>query len=312
MKICYYPRYGIEGGSSRARVYLIQKKLLEWGIDAFLMSAPFTADIIVFQKTFSKFHCDVARQAKKKGIKIVFDLDDDYKAEGMINLSDIVTCDSWGLVRVAQSRVRRKIDGRVILNPIDYIREPLPKRIHQKKEILDIVYFANPNNFRAFSNCRPALEQLRKEGFKLNLTLIGGRSLAHIFQYSNPFKNFPVKHIPWSLKTFSENLRKFDISILPQAWDWKGPCKQVDSCAHQVPAVVEKIPPNEFLYKKAGLEEYLAGSKEEWYRAIKKLFDHKERNRFVEKVHPIVWKEFSIDKIAKDWLSLFEELVKCK
>lgn len=309
MKICYYPRYGIEGGSSRCRVYYIQEKLLEWGIDAYLQSAPFSADIIVFQKTYEKFHCEIARKAKRKGIKIVFDLDDDYKCPEMINLADVVVCDSWGLVKFAQSQVKKKIDGRVILNPVDYIKKPLPRRRHVKKENLEIVYFANPNNFIAFKNCKRAMRRLREEGVNYSLTLIGGKSLRHIYQYTDIFKDFQVNHIPWNLKTFSEELRKFDLSILPQAWDWKGPCKQTDSCAHNVPAVCEDIPPNRELYEKAGLTEYLAGTEEEWYKGVKKLLDPEERNRFLDKVLPLVWKLRSHERIARQWLDLFEELL---
>jgi len=310
MKVCYYPRYDIRGGSSRCRAYYIQQKLLEMGIDAYIQSAPFTADLIVFQKTYEAPYCNIARKAKEKGIKIVFDLDDDYKSAEMINLADAVVCDSWGLVRFAQSQVKKKIKGRVIRNPVDYIKEPLPRRIHKKSDNLDLVYFANPANFKAFVNCRSAMERLRKEGYRYSLTLIGGSSLGHIYKYSNPFENFAVEHIPWSLKTFSKELRHFDFSILPQAWSWKGPAKQTESVAHNVPAVCEKIEPNVELYKRSGLMGYLAGKEEEWYSTSKKLFNPKERNRFLDKVLPVVWKTRSHEGITKEWLALFEELLR--
>jgi len=309
MKICYYPRYDINGGSSRCRAYYIQQRLLKWGVDAYITSAPYTADVIVFQKTYEKPYLEIARKAKEKGIKMVFDLDDDYLAKDMIELVDVVVCDSQGLVDFAQNQTMKKIDGRVILNPVDYIKEPLQQRKHTKKNGLNLVYFANPANFKAFVNCRKGMERLRKEGFKYNLTLLGGRNLAHIRKYGDPFKGFKVNHVPWSLKTFSLELRKFDFSILPQAWDWKGPAKQTESVAHNVPAVCEKIQPNESLYRDAGLMEYLAGTQDEWYRAAKKLFNPRERNGFLDKVLPVVWKKRSHDGITREWLDLFEELV---
>ena len=309
MKICYYPRYGMDGGSSRCRAYYIQMKLLEMGIDAWVQSAPYAADLIVFQKTYEKAYCDVARNAKMKGIKIVFDLDDDYKAPEMIDLADVVVCDSWGLVKFAQSQVKKKIDGRVILNPVDYIREPLPRRVHTKKENLSLVYFANPANFKAFMNCRSAMEKLRAGGYSYELTLIGGMNLGHIEKYTNAFKNFKVNHRPWNLKTFSKEVQEFDFAILPQAWDWKGPAKQTEAVAHNLPAVCEKIEPNESLYKEAGLLEYLAGTELEWFEACKRLFDPEERNRFCNKVLPVVWKRRSHEAITREWLALFEELV---
>jgi len=309
LRICWYPRYDMKGGSSRCRAYYIQQKLLEWGHDAYIMSAPFAADILVFQKTYERAYLDIARKAKEKGIPIVFDMDDDYRCKDMLELADVVVCDSQGLVDFCQNQTSKKLDGRVIRNPVDYIKKPLPRRKHTKKTDFELVYFANPANFKAFINCRPALERLRKEGYKYSLTLIGGQNLQHIYRYSNPFQGFPVNHIPWNLKTFSNNLRKFDIAILPQAWDWKGPAKQTEAVAHNVPAVCEKIKPNEELYKAADLLEYLAGTDEEWYKAIKKLFDPEERNKFLDKVLPVVWRMRSHDEISKQWLELFQELV---
>jgi len=307
-KICYYPRYDIRGGSSRCRAYYIQQKLVEMGVDAYLQSAPYTSDVIVFQKTYEKPYVNIARKAKEKGIKIVFDLDDDYQSAEMIKIADVVVCDSQGLVDFAQGQVRKKIDGRVILNPVDYIKKPLPKRIHKKKNNLRFVYFANPANFKAFLNCRGAMERLREEGYKYSLTLLGGNSFKHIQKYGDPFKGFKVEHIPWALDTFSKNLQTFDIAILPQAWDWKGPAKQTEAVAHNLAAICEKIQPNESLYKEADLMEYLAGTEEEWYQATKKLFDPKERSLFCEKVLPVVWKRRSHEQITKEWLSLFREL----
>lgn len=309
MRICYYPRYGIDGGSSRCRAYYIQRKLLEWGIDAYIASAPFSADIIVFQKTYEKHYCEIARKAKAKGIKIIFDLDDDYKSADMIALAHIVVCDSKGLVKFAQDQVTKKIDGRVIRNPVDYITKPLPRRVHTKKDNLELVYFANPANFKAFANCREAMEKLRKDGYNYELTLIGGKDLNHIKRYGDPFGTFRVKHIPWKLETFSKTLQTFDFSILPQAWDWKGPAKQSESTAHGVPAVCEKIEPNVDLYKSAKLMEYLAGTTDEWYEACRRLFDPAERNRFLDRILPVVWKKRSHDGITKEWLRLFEEVL---
>lgn len=304
LKICFYPRYDMNGGSSRCRAYYIQQKLLEWGHDAFLMSAPYTADVIVFQKTYENPYCEIARKAKEKGIKIVFDMDDDYRCKEMLELADVVVCDSQGLVDFCQNQTTKKLNGRVIRNPVDYIKEPLPRRIHKKKKVLDIVYFAHPVNLKAFANCAPALKRLKEEGFKFNLYYIAGQRKDEYFRGFNP------KWIRWKLSTFSESLRKFDISVLPQAWNWKGPAKQTESVAHNVPAVCEKILPNEELYKLADLEKYLASTDEEWYRAIKKLFKTKERNHFLDKVLPVVWKYRSHEYITQQWLDLFYEVLK--
>lgn len=304
LRICYYPRYDRKGGSSRCRAYMIQEKLLEWGHDAYLMSAPYAADIIVFQKTYETPYLKIARKAKEKGIRIIFDMDDDYQCKEMLELADIVVCDSQGLVDFCQNQTKKKLDGRVIRNPVDYIKKPLPRRIHENKGPVKIVYFAHPVNLKAFANCAPALKRLKKEGNEFTLTYIAGKRKDELF------KGFEVQWIKWSLETFSENLRQFDFSILPQAWNWKGPAKQTESVAHNVPAVCEDILPNRELYKWAGLENYLASTDEEWYEAIKKLFNAKERNKFLDKVLPVVWKYRSLEYITKKWLNLFYEVLK--
>lgn len=307
LKISYWPRYDIKGGSSRARCYYIQQMLLKMGHDAYLMSAPYSADVIVFQKTYEPFFLKIATEAKKRGIPIVFDMDDDYKCKDMLELADAVVCDSQGLVNFCQGQTHKKLNGRVILNPVDILKRPLPRRIHEEKEIIEIGYFAHPVNLKAFKNCAPALKKLRAEGMKFNFTYIAGR------QVPEAFRGFEVNWKQWSLDTFSENLRKFDICVIPQAWDWKGPCKQTDACAHNVPAICEKIQPNEGLYKTAGLTEYLAKTDEEWYSAIKKLMKAKERNLFLDKVLPVIWKTRSHEAITQEWLDLFYEVIKkCK
>lgn len=309
LKICYYPRYDISVGSSRCRCYFIVDQLREEGHEVYLQSAPFEADIVVFQKTYEKWYCELAKEVKAKGIPIVFDMDDDYQCKDMLELSDAFVCDSQGLVDFCQKQTTKKLNGRVILNPVDYIKEPLPKRIHTKKDNLEIVYFAGAANFKAFKNCRSALEKLRKEGYNFNLTILGGNSWEQIMQYApDIFKGFTISYEPWIYETFSQRLQEFDFAILPQAWDWKGPAKQTESVSHNIPAVCEKIEPNEKLYRDAGLMEYLAGTEDEWYSAIKKLFDPAERNRFLDKVLPIVWRDRSKKKITQEWIKLFEEL----
>jgi len=298
MKICYYPAYSIESGSSRQRVFYIADKLREWGHEVWFQSVPFLADIIVIQKTTSPI--DIARKAREKGIPVVFDYCDPGPWNEMINLATVVTADSQGLLDMYN--VGKK--GRVMLNPIDLLDNPLPKRIHKKKTDLDLVYFAFSANLGAFRNCRGALERLRKEGHKFSFTYISGN------RNESPFIGFEHSYLQWNYSSFSKDLQSFDIAVIPQEYEWKGPNKLVDACAHNVPAVCQKNPPNIGVYKEAGLLEYLASTDEEWYNSIKKLFDPEERNKFLDKVLPVIWKRHSKDARARNWENLFKELVK--
>lgn len=299
LKICYYPAYSIESGSSRQRVFYIAEKLKEWEHEVWFQSAPFLADIIVIQKTMTPLN--VAFEAKKRGIPVVFDYCDQGSWYDMIKLANIVTTDSQGLLD--QYNVK---SGRVIVNPIDLLKEPLPRRIHKKEKGLDLVYFAFSANLGAFKNCRGALERLRKEGYNFTFTYISGS------RNENPFQGFDHNYLPWKYDTFSSDLQKYDIAIIPQEYDWKGPNKQTDACAHNLPAVCERTLPNKELYELAGVPEYLAKSEDEWYNGIKKLFDPKERNAFLDKVLPVVWGIRSLDYITKQWETLFEETIRNK
>ena len=60
-------------------------------------------------------------------------MDDDYKCKEMLELADVVVCDSLGLVKFCKKQTKRKLDGRVIRNPIDYIKTPIPRRIYTKE-----------------------------------------------------------------------------------------------------------------------------------------------------------------------------------
>lgn len=298
LKICYYPAYGIESGSSRQRVFYIAEKLREWGHEVWFQSAPLMADVIIVQKLIDIL--PIVKEARSRGIPIVFDYCDPGPWDGMIKEANIVTADSQGLLD--QYHVESK--GRVVLNPIDLLEKPLLRRNHTKTTGLDIVYFAFPVNLGAFAHCKGVLERLRKEGYDFTFTYISGG------QTEKPFQGFDHKFVQWNYETFSQELQKYDIAIIPQEYDWKGPNKQVDACAHNVPAVCERTLPNTALYQEAGLEEYLAKTEDEWYNAIKKLMDPEERNKFLDKVGPVVWKKHSRDAIVKDWLNLFKELIK--
>lgn len=299
--ITYYPRYPIIVASSRLRVYFIQRFLLERGIDAKIASSPFASDLVVFQKTFSSFHLKLNQELRRKGIKTIFDLDDPYPNQ-MLKLANLVTVDSEERKIWVESLVGEKRKIRVIEDPIDYIKKPLAKRIHVKKENLRIVFFGHPNNLKCIRVCKEALRKLREKR-RFTLDYISGE------ERPREFEGLEVRHVMWRYGTFSKILRTYDLAILPQIEKEKSSTKLNQAIAHNLPVVASPIPSYSKIGKATSTLDFLPKTNEEWLEALERMFNPEERNKYLDKTLDWVWRNYGVEKIGKDWLNLFEELL---
>jgi len=304
MKITYYPAYDITAGSSRLRCYWIQQELLNRGIDARLQSSPFTSDIIVFQKIFTPYCINLAKKAKNRKIKIIFDLDDAFpRSKPMIKLADIVVNASEGLGDYIRKLTNDDtIKTRLIRDPVDYIKQPLPKRKHTKDDNLQIAFYSHPVNLPTISLCKDPIIQLQDE-YDLTLVYISGQRRDEFFVGLN------YRYEQWDLKTFSKKLRKYDLAVIPQIYPWKTRCKQVQAITHNLPCVCSNTPPFYDLSSNTNTTSYLCKTKDDWFKAIKLLLNPKNRNLFLEKTLDWTWKHHNLKYITDQWIKLFEDLL---
>lgn len=310
LKVVYYPNnQSINTGSSRQRVFLIQSWLLEHGVEAWISSAPFQADIMVIQKTCSSEILEIMREAKRLGIITIFDEDDLYWCE-CAKEADYITVDTEEKITWLQSQTNKKLKYKVVKDLLDYLKKPLPIRIHEEKETLEILMFANPENLGNFNECEEALLELKKRGKKFNFTYLSGSP------ENRPSYHFPeelnAKWIPWSLETYSENLQKFDLALAPQRIAQKGPGKMIEAIGHNLAVVGSAIPSVKEWAKETRNEEFICNTTEEWVSALEKMWDPKIRNAQLERTLSWIWKNRSIDIIGQAWLDFFTTIMKEK
>lgn len=311
MKITFFPfQPCCETGSSRVRVYWLSRYLAEQGIEshANYHRAPpvdvdhiLDSDILVFQKTFSEPWIRLAEKAKEKGAKIVFDQVEKEETTRMHGLADMLTTDSTKLKEWYHS-LNPGVETRVIEDCIAYLKSPLPPRRHTKNEDLKIAYFVSPSMMDNILVCHNALKKLEKRQ-NYELIIIAGsldRTLLGRLKY---------EHWKWSVEGFTGLLRKCDLAILPQKWNWKGGNKMVQAVTHNLPTVSSDTPAYRSIAEATGTEEYLCTKPDEWLEALEAMFDPDVRNRFIDKTTGYVWDNYNLDSIGRRWIGLFEELM---
>ncbi len=307
MEIVFYPQRFERGcGSSRLRAFRIQEWLLKQGIDARIASAPFSADIIYFQKICSREHYSLTLQAQNKGIKTLFDIDDRYLCPCMTRV-DWITPDTAARGEWLQQQFKIPLKLKTMWTVLDYIEKPLPSRVHKEKEILDIIFFAFPANLGNIKQCEEALEILRKKGRKFTFTYLSGdpsRQPNHPF-----FKSWKVRWIPWKYETYTETLRKFDLALCPQELYEKSADKLNEAITHNVAAIGSANGPGKIWAELSGNKEFVCTTTEEWVEALDKMWNADVRNAQLKRTIPWAWKYHSMDAIGKYYLKFFKEIL---
>lgn len=316
MKIYYFTNGGFSTGSARCRAYRIAKYLNDMrGVEsAFSRDEPYThtwrgsfgpldADIVIYQK--QQEPVDIARKARAKGVKVIFDMSDlmGSKFIDIINLADALTANTKGVLQSSLDQTNNKVKTRILRDIVDYLYKPLPARIHTKTSNLKIVFQARPENLGTIRLARDALIRLKKK-MDYEFTYISGISVKKpLFEQLDP------RWIQWKYDTFSEEMQKYDIAIAPNTIMTKGRVKVKDAVTHNLAVVSSKYPANWSLAVDTKTEEFCCANPDEWYNALMKMIDPKVRNDYMSKVLPYMWKEHSVETIGTRWYELFKELL---
>lgn len=216
MNITFITEYSIDIASTRSRILALDNFLKTKGIDSCINGNIEHADVVVFQKGDRRFLFRNFVKSKKLGKFIVFDVDDWYDNgyfDFFIKWADLVFVGSEFL-KTQWSYLNEKIY--VLDDPLDVLdlNLPLPKYdLHR----CNIGWFGNITNL-------PVLKDTKLK----NVTTItkGG-------------------DIEWSLDTIDENIRKFDLIVLPQdktkSGSAKGNCRMLKSIYLGVPVLVSDL-----------------------------------------------------------------------
>lgn len=115
-------------------------------------------------------------------------------------------------------------------------------------------------------------EELLARYPQLEVRVIGGR-------YTPPSRNGRIKNLPWSLERELEDLRAFDIGIMPlrdDEWErYKCGFKALLYMSMRLPVVCSPVGVNNFIVEE-GVNGFLARSEEEWIEKISSLVESPE------------------------------------
>jgi hypothetical protein len=176
--------------------------------------------VLVFQKRQSGRDHMLARLAKEKGIKVVYDLTDplwwfdpqQVLAEPMIDIADAVVVSSKGLF----AEVSLRKDKNVFLIPDRMAPDFHPTTAeHSDHNPVVLVWFGIAQNRAALAGWIPVLPYLAYHGLQFELRIIDEKSHEPIGLGGDTRQPFKTAYVPWTLESFHAQVSACDIALLP-------------------------------------------------------------------------------------------------
>lgn len=304
----------MDTASSRIRVYSFQKILAKRGIPSTCGYSP-KAGVFFFQKKVSAKNIWLARLARATGKIIIYDVDDSGQDLWawvpksnflkMAGIAHAVTVCSSEQLKILKSEIHIGEKGFIIPNAIDYFPEAPVKLKQIKREKLQIVWFGNRRNFtHLFEKYVNVLLKIPDAEI---YAILANKDIPKLSSL-HPRVNF----LPWNLDSFTSVLQQFDIACLMHDGDIydmaKGNNKMIAAITWGVPAVVSRTPEYERTAKEAGIEDALFSNEKELAFAIERLREPAAREKYLEKAQGPVWKLYSPEVIAGQFLDLVKKI----
>nr|WP_172624088.1 glycosyltransferase [Rhodanobacter glycinis] len=153
----------------------------------------------------------------------------------------------------------------VVPTVVDHTRY-LPRHAKRDPEVFNVGWIGSPSSVKCLKAIEQPLAALAKEG-RVRLSVIGG--------VTAPIEGVEVINIPWGEATEVENIRRFDVGIMPLPDDpWtRGKCafKLIQYMACGVPVVGSPVGANcDVITPTCGI---LANSDHEWLEAFRLVRD---------------------------------------
>lgn len=283
-------------GSSRIRVF----RLLQYfPNNVFYKVGRYTdlnCDILFIQKIADQECLDLAAKAKVKGIKVVYDIDDDFGVykdmdeTKMCKLADLIITDMPERAAYLNNICTTPI--KILPPALDYLNSKEDK-IALKDNMTNLVSFGNLRNILPIEKYFDAAPP------HLNKYYIG----EVILQFNHKYQ-----HIHWDLYNFINELKKFDLCILvhPENDDStrKSNNRLVVCMALGLPTIVSKTNSYYHTLKEIGLEFLVCEQPNKLKDIITRLEDPITRQVVSEKFRDYAWAHYAPRKISSQLLAL--------
>ncbi len=217
-------------------------------------------DLIYIQKKADEKTIKIAKKAKKLGVPIVYDCDDNpYSKPGkdrvaMLKLADVVTCDT--IPRGEQIKKAAGVGYTVIPETLDYFEQLKPMDVRWPVKSM-VTFGNNSGSVNAVKYMKHSPVTCRH----INSKNIDGAG----------------KFVKWSYNTFIRDLCESEICILIHGDDRKSNLKLLVCMYIGLPTIVSNTTAFRDVYKKIGLEWLIAKSAGDVGGIVHKLMDTSNR-----------------------------------
>lgn len=291
------PSGGYNGASSRLR-YFRRKAYMPSDIVWNDYGGALNCDVLYVQKRANMI--DLIKEAKNKGISVVYDTDDGdgIRRKGddtpIFPLVDVITTDS-----VQRAEKFRKItDTHVIVVPdgIDYL-EACPKSVKISDTIKKVCTFGS---FRSVSAAVEYISPLKKV---YQITYITKKKISGLKKCV--FKT-------WQFNTLVTEVQKCDVCVLAHEntdeKQWKGNARLLVAMAVGIPVIVSNTPSYVKTMKACGMERFVVNSPDEVADKIKLLSDKGMRQEIQKIFMEYAWKNHRPQISALMLANIFKEV----
>lgn len=247
-----------------------------------------TFDFLILQRIYGHEELNgLIRHYRAHGIKIILDLCDIYPdSKSTAEAVDLITTNS-------ERRKQQMLDLgfprniRVIDDPIDYdIDQCYP---HPEMMGFRPVWFGTFSNIYLTEVLAPLL----------NATAITSIHVRHMIP-----KNW--QFIEWRQDRFIEQLRNFNVCLLPQTDEGKSANKMVTAILSGLPVIASNIESYKRIAELGGIEDFLCDKTEEWEPKIALLKDRDRRLEYLNRSQDALFHEYSMERIVSQWIRTFE------
>lgn len=304
MRICFLPIGDIARASSRIRVFQIVDELRNLNYDCDIERDPINANIVVFQRRYSRGDFDMAGRCKGK---VIFDQTDadwvknEYNEDCILKMADI--SDVVTVASTEQSNWFKLKGFDVVVIPCGFDFNSLPKVEKEKK--ITLCWTGSSKNEKYLEMLVNPLNKLKRE-FDFNLKLVCDINSKYF-----PKFDFNPEMVQWNIDTDLKEVAKCHIGLSPlfKNDDWcryKPSTKVIIYMALGLATVASPIPSYKEVIDSAN--GVLAKDERDWYSCLRMLIeDESMRNFFVECGFRTALR-FGNNEVVKQWANLFETI----
>lgn len=300
-----------------------------------MLSDFYRTNIMVFQRQFTEQNLGKIKMAKRRGIKTVYDIDDDMLnvpkdfakpyaffarediRKGLIdsmNEVDLVVSSTTTLAESLGQNINNKIT--VVENGIDcHMWEPsYASRSGYKRDGFVIGWMASGSHIMDMDVIGNSLERIMKENDFVSFKMIGGLVPEDKWPW---MKDYPgrVESSEWiEITSLPTAMKLFDIGLAPLVDNVynksKSNIKYLQYGVLGVPCLASSLEPYSGSVSHEENGFLIPDNEDEWYRYMNLLIHNQVVYNYIsDNARKNVYDNYSIDKTTGKWLNAFSELL---